>query len=53
MKISQLRGVLNAMAAVHSKSGRTHDAEALRKLAEALKPADKEQVAKLVEKLGT
>jgi hypothetical protein len=51
MKVSQLRCVLATMADVHQKSGRSDDADALRKLAVALKKSDKEQVSKMVEKL--
>jgi hypothetical protein len=52
MKVSQLRRVLTVMADLYQTSGRVEDADALRKLAEVLKPADKEHVGKLVEKLA-
>lgn len=45
MKTAQFRTMLEAFAALHERSGRTHDAELLRKLAIALKPADRKSVA--------
>ena len=51
MKIAQLRRVLDTVAKIQYKAGRSTEAEALSKLALALKAADKEQVAKAVEKL--
>ena len=51
MKIAQLRHTLEAMAKVYQGSGKSEDAEALRKLARALSPADKDQVSKALERL--
>ena len=52
MKVAQLRGVLNAVAEMHEKAGRSDEVAALRKLALALSPADKQSVIKMVEKLA-
>ena len=51
MKIAQFRRVLDTVAAMHEKADRPRDADVLRKLAAALKTADKEQVSKVVDKL--
>ncbi len=52
MKISQLRKVLDAVAVIHQQAGRSDTAEGLRKLATALRSADKQTVAKTVEELS-
>jgi hypothetical protein len=51
MKVAQLRRVLEVYAAHRSAADQAGISEALCKLAEALRPADKMQVAKAVEKL--
>jgi hypothetical protein len=51
MKVAQLRTVLDTIARHRQTLGRKQEAEALAKLAEALRPTDKLTVAKAVEKL--
>ena len=51
MKVAQLRKVLESAANQHDTVGRQDLANALRKLADAFKSADKLQVDKLVEAL--
>lgn len=51
MTVARLRQTLEAMANIYQRSGRGQDAEALRKLAHALRCADKEQVSKAIDKL--
>lgn len=51
MTIVQLRSVLDTIARHREAIGRKDEAEGLRRLATALRPADKLAVSKVVEKL--
>lgn len=51
MRVEQLRRVLDVVAQIQRNSGRLEEAQALVKLSSVLRVADKEQVAKTVEKL--
>lgn len=51
MRVAQLRKLLAKMADLHQKGGRMADADALRKLAAALKAADKQTVAQALQQL--
>lgn len=52
MKVAQLRKLLEEAAAVYERTGPSQDADALRRLAEAIREADTQTVAKLVQRLG-
>jgi hypothetical protein len=51
MKVAELRQVLEKFAALYASGNRSAEAAALCKLSIALKPADRAQVTKTVEKL--
>lgn len=51
MKVEQLRRVLARFVHLHRKGGQSAEADALEKLSRAISAADKEQVAKVVEKV--
>lgn len=53
MKISQLRSVLEHSSQIYEHSGDTEMSRLLLRLSAAIKPADKDDVKKFIERLAT